>query len=123
MDIYKKASKEKLRFNTQFGNLTTEQLWDLELPDLDSLAVKLQEEHKESGKKSFLEVKSKKDKIAKLKFDIVLDVLNTKVDYANRAAKALETKQYNAKIDALIVEKQDEELKGMTVEELEKLRK
>ena len=87
MENFKLASQQKLRFQTNKGLLSVEQLWDLSLEDLDALAVSLETEHKESGKKSFLVKTSAKDKTAKLRFDVVLDVLNTKVE-AEQAALA-----------------------------------
>ncbi len=123
MDIFKTASKEKLRFQTNRGLLTVEQLWDLSLTELDSLAVSLEVAHKESGKKSFLVKASTKDKTAKLRFDIVLDVLTTKAEEAQSASEALEVKAHNKKILELISEKQDESLKGKSIKELEALLK
>lgn len=123
MDNFKQASKERLRFNTSKGQLTTEQLWDLSLTDLDTLAVSLQEEHEKSGKKSFLVTKSVKDKKAKLAFDVVLEVLNTEANAATEATEAKEIKEHNNKILQLIVEKQDETLKGKTVKQLEAMLK
>lgn len=121
--MYKEAAKLKLRFVTTRGSLSVEQLYDLPLAELDVLAVSLQEEYKESGKKSFLIAKSAKDKIAKLRFDIVLDVLNTKVDEAKAITEEQERKAHNQKILGLIADKQDEELKGKSVKELEKMLK
>jgi hypothetical protein len=121
MENYKEASKQKLRFNTTKGLLTTEQLWDLSLEDLDALAVSLESEHKESGKKSFLTKSTAKDKTAKLRFDIVLDVLNAKVDEEQALAEAFEIKEHNKKIISLIADKKDDELKGKSVKELEKM--
>lgn len=118
MSIYKKASKQKLRVQT-----SVEQLWDLPVEDLDVLAVGLEQQYKSSGKKSFLEIDSKKDKEIKLKFDIVLDILETKVANANKAAKAYETRQHNAKIDELIAKKQEGELENKSVEELLAMKK
>lgn len=123
MENYKLASREKLRFQTPKGLLSVEQLWDLSLSDLDALAVALESEHKESGKKSFLVKSSAKDKTAKLKFDIVLDVLSTKVDEKNAASEAAEVKEHNKKILTLIAEKQDESLKGKSIAQLEKMLK
>jgi hypothetical protein len=123
MENYKNASKQKLRFQTNKGLLSTEQLWDLSLNDLDALAVSLEEEHKQSGKKTFLATKSAKDKTAKLRFDVVLDVLNTKSEEAQAAASAKEIKEHNNKILTLIAEKKDESLKGKTVKQLEALLK
>ena len=122
MENYKLATKQRLRFTFK-GQLTTEQLWDLSLEDLDALAVSLQAELDESSKKTFLKKTSSKDKTAKLKFDVVLDVLDTKAEEAQLATEAAENKKHNEKILALIAEKQDDSLKGKTVEELEALLK
>ena len=103
--------------------MSTEQLWDLSLEELDALAVSLEAKVEESGRKSFLVKTSEKSRIAKLRFDVALDVLNTKVEEAQDAATALENKRHNEKIITLIAEKQDESLKGKSVEELEKMLK
>lgn len=121
--MYKEASKQKLTVQTSKGLLSVQQLWDLSLSDLDALAVSLEAEHNASGKKSFLQTKSVKDKTAKLKFDIVLDILQTKVEEADALSKAKEIKEHNQKILTLIAEKTDESLKGKTVKQLEALLK
>lgn len=122
MDIYKRASKDALRFATVKGSLTVEQLWSLSLTDLDKLAVKLEKIVKASGEKSFLETKSKEDATDKLRFDVVLDVLTDKVKFQEIAAKASETRAKNQRIDELIAKKNDESMENLSVEELEKLR-
>lgn len=119
MENFKLASQKKLRFQTNKGLLSVEQLWDLSLEDLDALAVSLEIEHKESGKKSFLVKTSVKDKTAKLRFDIVLDVLNTKVEEMQTAQEVAEIKEHNKKIITLISEKQEESLKGKSIKQLE----
>lgn len=123
MENFKLSSQQKLRFQTNKGSLSTEQLWDLSLPDLDALAVSLEAEHKESGKKSFLAKKSEKDRTAKLRFDVVLDVLNTKVEEAQALTEAREIKEHNTKILTLIAEKKDESLKGKSIRQLEEMLK
>lgn len=121
--IYAQASREKLRFRTNVGMLSTEQLWDLPLTSLDALAVELEAEHKDSGKKSFLVKNSAKDKTAKLKFDIVLDILNTKMEEAEEAKTKAENKKHNDRILEAIAGKEDEELKGKSVAQLRKMLK
>jgi hypothetical protein len=116
--MYKEASKQKLRFSTSRGSLSTEQLWDLPLTELDELAVGLEEEHRTSGKRSFLNGNSGKDKVAKLRFNIVLDILTTKVEEADAAKTKREDKEHNEKIIALIQEKKDDALKGKSIKEL-----
>lgn len=123
MDNFKQASKQKIRFSTNKGVLTTEQLWDLSLSDLDTLAVSLEEAYKNSKGKSYLEKRTVADKAIKLQFDVVLEVLQTKVAEADKAREAKETKEHNQKILELINEKQDENLKGKSIKELEKMLK
>jgi len=120
--MYKQASKQKLRIESGKGLLTVEQLWDLSLTDLDKLAVSL-ERKKNAGAKTFLDVKSEEDKTAKLKFDIVLDVLNTKVEEDAIARKQIEDKEHNQKILGILAKKKDDALEGKSVEELEAMLK
>lgn len=119
--MYKQAAALKLRFATSKGNLTVEQLFDLSLTDLDKVAVGLKKEYEESGKQSFLTTRSVKDKEAKLRFDIALDVLNTKVEEAEELKLKKERKERNQKILAIIEDKKDEALKGKSVKALEAL--
>ncbi len=119
MENFKLASQQKLRFQTTKGLLSAEQLWDLSLQDLDVLAVSLEAEHKESGRKSFLTKSSAKDKTAKLRFDIVLDILSTKVEEEQAALAEMERKANNQKIISIIADKQDESLKGKSIKQLE----
>ena len=121
--MYKEATKQKLRFQTEKGVLTAEQLWDLSLEELDSLAVSLEQAYKNSKGKSFLEKKTTKDKTVKLQFDIALDILQSKVEEQEAFREAAEAKAHNQKILSLIKEKQDDELKGKSIVELEKLLK
>jgi len=123
MEMYKEANKQKLRFQTNKGLLSTEQLWDLSLTDLDTLAVSLESAHKNSKGKSFLEKRTTTDKGLKLKFDIVLDVLQSKVEDAEIATLERENKEHNQKILALIAEKKDGQLAGKSIKELEKMLK
>jgi len=121
MENFKQASKQKLRFQTTKGVLSVEQLWDLSLSDLDSLAVSLQEAYENSKGKSFLTKRTTKDATIKLQFDVVLDILQTKVEESELLREAKENKEHNEKILNLISEKKDEELKGKSLKELQKM--
>ena len=122
--MYKKAIKEKLRFVTHVGVLTTEELTGLSLTELDELAVKLEKEYKESAGKSFIDrAKPKKDKISKLRFDIVVDILETKMKEEDTAASMLDTKAHNQKIEVIIERKKAGALEDLPIEELEALLK
>jgi len=121
--MYKEAAKQKLRFSTPKGSLSVEQLWDLSITDLDTLAVSLEESYKNSKGKSFLDKRTTKDKGLKLQFDIVLDVLNSKVEDSEALRDAADVKEHNQKILKLISEKKDGELAGKSVKELEAMLK
>jgi len=123
MENFKLASQQKLRFQTNKGLLSTEQLWDLSLKDLDILAVSLEIEHKQLAKKSFLTKTSIKDKTIKLRFDVVFDILSTKIAEEEAITEAMEIKEHNKKILSLIAEKQDESLKDKSIKQLETMLK
>ena len=123
MDIYKLASQQGLRFQTSKGLLTLDQLWSMSIDDLDTLVVSLNKEYEQSDKKSFVVKKTTKDKTAKLKFDVALDVLNTKMEAEQAASEALEIKEHNKKILKLIAEKKDDSLKGKSLKQLEAMLK
>ncbi len=123
MDIYKEGTMQKVRFTTSRGSLAQEQLFDLSVTDLNDVVVSLDEEYQKSGKKSFIVAKSTKDKLIKLKFDIALDVLNTKLDQAQEALTKKENKEHNERILTLIAEKKDESLKNKSLSQLEAMLK
>ena len=77
--MFKQASKIKLRFATSKGYLSVEDLWDLSLPTLDKLAVSYDEELAKSPRKSFISDNAPKNKELELKFNIVKDIIATKL--------------------------------------------
>lgn len=119
--MYKKASKLKLRFSTSKGNLSTEDLWDLSLEQLDAIAVKLDEQIEKSPRKSFIKTASKVNETLELKFAIVKDVIDTKMaEQAARENQQAKSAQ-RQKLLELIAEKEDSELKGKSTDELRKM--
>lgn len=123
--MYKQASILKLRIKTELGNLTTEQLWDLSLTQLAGAikSVKKILVKNDDDELSFLEETKVVDVENQLRFDILKDVYQTKRKENENRRNALEIKAHNEKIDALIAEKQDSQLKEMSIEELKKLYK
>ncbi len=119
MSNFKEATKQKLRFVTSKGSLSVEQLWDLSITDLDTLAVSLEESYKNSKGKSFLEKRTTKDKGLKLQFDVALEILQYKVEEAEATKELAADKEHNKKIIELIAQKKDGELANKSVKELE----
>lgn len=116
--MYKQAARMKLRFSTPQGSLSPEQLWDLSLEQLDTLAVSLERKSKRAAKKTFLETRTEENVIDKLRFDIALDILTTKVDEQTAAQNAAETKAKRDQILGLLAKKRDEALEGKSEAEL-----
>lgn len=118
MENYKEVIRKKTRFVTAKGQLSVEQLWDLSIPELDALAVSLDDSYEKSKGKSFVQKRTVKDKELKLQLDVVLDILNTKVEESELAKLKAERKEHNQKIYKLIEEKKDKALEGKSIKEL-----
>lgn len=123
--MFKQASKLQLRFQTNRGLLSTEQLWHLTLTDLSNAikAVKKVLKKNDDDDLSFLEDTKVIDVENQLRFDILKDVYLTKKKENEELRDAAETKAHNQKILSLIAEKKDGQLKEMSIEDLEKLLK
>ena len=128
MEIYKKASKKKLRFNTNRGVLSVEQLWDLSKEEIRQLVIKAREAAKKSSGEvndtelSFLDAPVKtKATDDELRFEILKDIYLTKKSSEEKAQKRAEAKENNKKILDLIARKQDEALEKKSIAQLEKM--
>jgi hypothetical protein len=124
--LFEKASRLKLRFDSTQGQLSVEDLWDLPLSAtkgrtcLDDLAVGLDKALKEAGTTSFVKKATRINETLRLKFDLVLRVIEVR----QAEAEAADLKQVNAekkqKLLELLAKKKDAALEGLTAEELEK---
>ena len=128
MEIFKKASKKKLRFNTNRGVLSVEQLWDLPKDEIRQLVIKSREAVKKSsgevndGELSFLDAPVKtKATDDELRFEILKDIYITKKSAEEKAQKKAEARANNKKILELIARKQDEALEKKSIKDLEKM--
>ena len=123
--MFKKAAKLKLRFQTNVGLLSVEQLWELNLTQLSNLAKSVKKILKKSDddELSFLDDAKDVDVENQLRFDLVKEIYLDKKRELEALRDAAEAKKHNAKIDELIAKKQDQNLESKTIEELEALRK
>lgn len=126
MNIFERASRNKLRFATSIGELTTEQLWDLALtargerPDLDKIARAVNSELRDIAEGSFVNLKPDPRKAdLELKLDILKHVIAAKVAIAEAAEKAAENAERKRKLLAALSAKEDAALAGMSREEIE----
>lgn len=124
MDNFKKASQLKLRFNTDRGALTTEQLWDLTLAQLTFLIRAIKKVLKQTENDddlAFLVETSQTDPENQLRFEIAKDIYISKKAEKDEAQAIAISKEREQKILAIIARKQDSELEQMSKEELENL--
>jgi len=125
--IFEQATRAKLRFETNKGLLSVEDLWELPLTsqtgkaNLDDIAKGLHRELKDSEEISFVEEKKPTDGVTKLKFEVVKSIINTLVVERKAQAEAKERKEKKAQILALIAQKENEKLAGTSLEELKAL--
>ena len=118
--MFKKASKLKLRFNTDRGVLTVEDLWDLDLESLDILFKDLNKSLKETDEESLLTVKTTANTKLQLKVNIIKDVVSDKLADVERRESEAELKERRKLLLGVKAERQKETLLGMSEEDIDK---
>jgi hypothetical protein len=118
--MFEKASRLKVRFESEKGYLAVEDLWDLSLIQLNKLAKKYNKEMKENEEEDFLKVRTAKDTLTELKFNLILHVLTVKKEEQESKEKAAEKKAQKEKLLTILERKESQELEGKSVEELKK---
>ena len=120
--MFEIATRRKYRFQLN-GSLTTEDLWDLSLENLDKIFKGLNAQLKKSSEESLLVTRTKEDEDLLHKVEIVKHIVAVKLDEKEAAQAAKARKEQKQKIMALIEEKQTENLKSMPLEQLEAMLK
>lgn len=126
MNIFEQASRAKLRFDTQVGMLTTEDLWSLPLTsktkvNLDDIAIGLSAQLKATSE-SFVSA-SKTDEVLSLKLEIVKHIIGVRVAENNDRLEAEKRRQQREQIQSLIARKESESLESLSLDELRELAK
>jgi hypothetical protein len=118
-ELFIKASRAKLRFKAPFGNVTVEDLWDLTLENLNSLAKALNKALKDMAEEDYIKVKPAANKEMEMGFEIVKYVINTKLEEATARKLASDKKLLKQKIMGLMEDKKDQALSAKSLEELQ----
>lgn len=116
--MYKEALQKKLRFKTNKGMITTEDLFDLSLQNLDTLAIMLDKKISEAPKKSFIEELPAKENDDELRLNIVKDVINIKLKARKDNIDKAQADAQKKRILEIIAKRKDEELEKKSTEEL-----
>ena len=124
VNLYELAAIRKLRFPSNKGDLLVEQLFDLPLQsktgfDLDSIAIAISNKLDAAPKRSFVQNnRTKTDENLEIALEIVKDVINRKqIENAARIAEN-DRKAEREKLMGILADKQDEELRNLTPEQI-----
>ena len=123
-DIFTIATRTKLRFDTNKGLLSVEDLWDLPLtsntgrPNLDDIARELDAQLKSISTVSFVDTSKKADTTLQLKFDLVKAIIDTRLAENTATATIRANQEKKQQILAIMAEKETDGLKGKSLDEL-----
>ena len=120
-NIWIECIRNKYRFEFK-GLISAEDLFDLNLNDLDAIYKGLKRDEQDLLGDSLLETAdnpAKKEVEAKI--DIVKSIFNIKKNEMENVKKAIANKAKKDKILAIIEDKQNQELSEKSIEELKKL--
>lgn len=110
-NIFETASRMKLRFPSTRGDLTSEQLWDLGLNDLDHSARTVNTELKHVTEESFIATKPHPDKPRfELQLEILKHVIKVKQSEIEAEKERSERSEKRRKLVEALAVKEDEAL-------------
>jgi hypothetical protein len=115
--MFEQASRLKLRFRHN-GAIGVEDLWDLTLDSLNTLAKALNKELKESSEENFIDDKSPKDKVTELKFEIVKHVIGVKKSELAAAKDRKDKQARRRELLQILNEKETADLRNKSREDL-----
>ncbi|MDE7245233.1 MAG: hypothetical protein K2O18_14850 [Oscillospiraceae bacterium] len=115
--MFEIAVRNKFRFPFK-GAISVEDLWDLSVQQLDGIFKTLKSQEQKAQEESLLETRTPEDEVLKIKIEIIRHIVTVKLDEANQAERAKETRDQKQKILGILAEKQNEDLRNKTPEEL-----
>lgn len=115
--MFEVASRKKIRFQHN-GVISVEDLWDLSLTSLDKIYMELDAKIEKTQQKSLLATKSKDDKELETKIEIVKHIVGVKLAEATEREMAREKKEQKQRLLEILSEKENENLKSMSVEDI-----
>lgn len=119
-ELFVTATKEKYRFPWN-GSISTEDVWDLSPTQLDSLYRKLLAESEKIKGESLLKKRSAAETELSNKLEVVKAIFEAKQAEADAQKERAANAQKKQRIMAIIAQKQDAALEGMSVDDLEKM--
>lgn len=127
MNLFEIASRKKYRFNSPKGPLTVEHLWGLPLTDahgnvsLDMIAKSIFADMKDEGEVSFVEKSPMTDDTLSNKLDIVKHIIAVKLAEREAFMNQKAVAEKKRLLNQIIAEKENDELKGKSLDDLRKM--
>lgn len=119
-NVFMLAAKKKLRFASPRGQLEVEDLFDIDLRNLDTLAVQLHEAVEGLGNKTFIAVKRRDTDNTALKFEVVKAVIDFRLDEKAALEARAEKSAQKTFLKNLLERKQISALEDLPLEEIQK---
>lgn len=120
--MFEIAVRNKFRFPFK-GAISVEDLWDLSVQQLDGIFKTLKGQEQKAQEESLLDTRTPEDEVLKIKIDIIRYIVTVKLDEAKKAEYAKEARDQKQKILGILAEKQDEDLRNKTPDELREMLK
>ena len=119
-NLFEYATRYALRFNYK-GTINVEDLWQLKEEELSAIYSELMKQLQVYSEFSLLEKDNKEKKVLSVKIAIVTYIFNKKQQERKDKIEADKNREQKAKLIALLEEKENEEYRNMTKEELKSL--
>lgn len=117
MGIFEFAVRNKLRFEFR-GVISVEDLFDLNVRQLDSIFKKLNAQLKKAKEESLLSIKDKTDQELEVKIEIIKYIVESKLKENEQKLEAKEKKEKKQQLLDILSRKQNENLENKSEEEI-----
>jgi hypothetical protein len=123
LNLFEYASRNKVRFTTSKGVMTVEDLWDLSLESLNSIAKSLNRKIKESEEEDFINKssKSKEDVVTQVSFELVKYIIDVKLSEKEERLAKKERSEKRERLRRALEEAEDRDLKSKSADEIKKM--
>lgn len=117
-NMFEVAVRNKFRFPFR-GLVSTEDLWDLSVQQLDEIFKVLKSQEKKAQEESLLNARTPEDTVLEAKIEIIRHIVSVKLEEEEQFKRAKAVQDERRKIMAVLADKQDEELRNKSSEELQ----
>ncbi|MBN7759739.1 hypothetical protein JYP52_01205 [Nitratireductor aquibiodomus] len=119
MNIFETATRKKLRFPSNKGELTAEQLWDLPLTSLDTIARQINQDLKAVSEEGFINVKPDPRKPdLETKLEVLKHIIAVRLKAVEDAKSASARSEKRRKLAEALANKEEQDLAQLSKEEI-----